>query len=73
MKPGTLIKTIGVLGVIGTTVAMFEFGPTVTKISLCVAMASNSIGVYLARQNNVTSEQAGAENHTSKTTETKTT
>ena len=58
MKPGTFIKVLGAVGIVGTVVAGADFGPLVTKISLTLTTAANSLAIMFARQNNVTSEQA---------------
>ena len=58
MKPGTLLKIIGCVGIVGATVAASDFGPLATKIALTVTTCANSFGILIARQNNVTSEEA---------------
>ena len=50
----------GAVGIVGVTVAQFNFTPLVTKIALCVAGIGNGLGLFFSRDNKVTDEQAGA-------------
>jgi hypothetical protein len=50
----------GAITIAATTVAQFDFSPKVTKVALCVASIATGVGLYFARDNKVTDEDAGA-------------
>lgn len=50
----------GALAVIATAVIGADFGPLATKIASCVAAAAGGLGLMFARDNGVSSEDAGA-------------
>lgn len=50
----------GAVALAGTGVAQFNFSPMVTKIALCASTVATSLGLFFARDNKVTDEQAGA-------------
>lgn len=50
----------GAVGIIAGCVVAADFGPLVTKIFACVASIASGLGLLFARDNGVTSEQAGA-------------
>lgn len=61
-KPRRSWKTslCGGIAVVATAVIGADFGPMVTKIAGCVAAACTGLGLMFARDNGVTSEDAGA-------------
>lgn len=50
----------GAIAIAGGAVVAGDFGPLITKIAACVAMAANGIGLLVARDNKTSDEQAGA-------------
>lgn len=50
----------GIISIAAGAIVASGFGPEVTKIAGCVATASSGIGLLFARDNKVSSEQAGA-------------
>lgn len=58
------ITTIcGAISIIAGTIVASNFDPLVTKIASCVATAATGLGLFFARDNNVSDEQAGANNN----------
>ena len=51
----------GAIGVAAGCVVAADFGPVATKIAGCVASIGTALGLFFARDNNVTSEQVGAD------------
>lgn len=59
MKGSWKTTACGCLTLAATAVAQYNFNPLVTKIAGCTAAAFTSIGLLLARDNNVSSEDVG--------------
>lgn len=59
MKGSWKTTVCGCLALAATAVSQYNFSPLVTKIAGCAAAAFTSIGLLLARDNNVSSEDVG--------------
>ena len=55
-----LTTICGAISVIAGTVVASGFSPLVTKIAGCIASAATGLGLFFARDNSVSDEQAGA-------------
>ena len=50
----------GAITIVATIVAQSNFGPDINKICGCIAAVATGLGLYFARDNKVSDEQAGA-------------
>lgn len=56
--PGRVVRLCGIASLVGTLIP--QFFPEAARYGAFLAALSSGIGLMYARQNNVTSEQAGA-------------
>ena len=60
MKASKLTTWCGAVGIAAGCVVAANFSPMTTKIAGCLCAIANGLGLFFARDNGVSDEQAGA-------------